>query len=101
MNTAGDTMEVVVYATRYCSYCTRARRLLEAKGVAYREIPVDTDIQARREMERRSGRRTVPQIFVGDRHVGGYEALVDFDTAGELDRLLLALPDGIMRMTPA
>ena len=92
MSVTGDMPEVVLYATRFCSYCTRARRLLEAKGIDYREIPVDMDVDARREMERRSGLRTVPQIFIGDRHIGGYSSLLALDAAGELDRLLFGRP---------
>lgn len=82
------TPDVVLYGTRFCAYCVRARRLLEAKGVDYRDVPVDADAEARREMERRSGSRTVPQVFIGDRHVGGFDALWALETTGELDRLL-------------
>ncbi len=92
MKGPGHTTEIIVYATRYCSYCMRAKRLLEAKGLAYREIPVDSDFDARREMERRSGMRTVPQIFIGDRHIGGYDSLLALDAAGELDRLSFGRP---------
>jgi len=94
VNATGGSSEIVVYATRYCSYCLRAKRLLEAKGASYREVPVDFDIHARREMEQRSGRRSVPQIFIGDLHVGGYDALLALDSAGELDRLLPECPSG-------
>ena len=79
---------VLVYVSRYCGWCTRALALLEAKGVEPEVISVDTDRELRSEMEERSGRRTVPQVFVGDRHVGGYDDLRALDTAGQLDALL-------------
>ena len=79
---------VVMYSTSYCGYCMRARSLLERKGVAINEIKVDEDMREREIMMKRSGRRTVPQIFIGDRHVGGYVDLAALDRAGELDQLL-------------
>jgi glutaredoxin 3 len=79
---------VLVYASRYCGWCTRALALLEAKDVTPEVIVVDTDRELRMEMEERSGRRTVPQIFIGDRHIGGYDDLRALDTAGQLDALL-------------
>ena len=79
---------VEVYATPFCPYCMRARDLLERKGVAYAEIRVDRDLEKRREMENRSKRRTVPQIFIGDYHVGGYDDLAALDRTGRLDALL-------------
>lgn len=88
MNSRPNPVAVTMYATRYCSYCMRARQLLESKGVAYKEILVDNDPASRREMEYRSGARTVPQIFFGDRCVGGFDALRALEIAGELDRLL-------------
>lgn len=84
------SVPVLVYVSRYCGWCTRALALLEAKGVTPEVIVVDTDRELRRDMEERSGRRTVPQIFIGDRHVGGYDDLRALDTAGQLDALLLA-----------
>lgn len=79
---------VLVYSTRICPYCMMAKRLLQMKGVKYDEVMVDLDTQRRDEMMQRSGRRTVPQIFVGDTHVGGYEDLAALDRAGRLDPLL-------------
>ncbi len=79
---------VVVYASRYCGWCTRALAMLEAKGVKYQVIVVDSDRERRREMEQRSGRRTVPQIFVGERHIGGFDDLRSLESAGGLDELL-------------
>ena len=83
---------VVVYASRYCGWCTRALVLLENKGVQAEIINVDLDRAARSEMEERSGRRTVPQIFIGDRHIGGYDDLRALDSAGQLDPLLTVEP---------
>jgi len=65
-----------------------AKRLLQAKGVDYHDVAVDADSERRAEMMHRSGRYTVPQIFVGERHVGGYDDLAALDRAGELDPLL-------------
>ena len=79
---------VVMYSTSYCGYCMRARSLLERKGVAINEIKVDEDMREREIMMKRSGRRTVPQIFIGERHVGGYDDLAALDRSGELDQLL-------------
>jgi glutaredoxin 3 len=84
-----EAPEIVMYSTGWCPYCVRARGLLERKGAAVREIKVDEDPAERQAMLTRSGgRRTVPQIFIGDRHVGGFEELYALDRAGELDQLL-------------
>lgn len=80
--------EIVMYATGWCPYCSRARYLLESKGVAWREIDVDAVPDARAEMRERSRRTTVPQIFIGDRHIGGFDDLRALDAQGELDPLL-------------
>ena len=80
--------DVVVYLAGWCPYCQRARGLLSKKGVQVREIDVDDDPQLREEMIARSGRRTVPQIFIGEKHVGGCDDLLALDERGELDRLL-------------
>ena len=82
------SVRVVIYTTAFCGYCSRARQLLERKGVAYEEIRIDGDAERRREMMTRSGRRTVPQIFIGDRHVGGCDDLFALDRAGQLDPLI-------------
>jgi glutaredoxin 3 len=84
-----ETPEIVIYSTGWCPYCVRARGLLERKGAAFREIKVDEDPTERERMLARSGgRRTVPQIFIGERHVGGFDELYALDRAGELDQLL-------------
>lgn len=83
-----DHPTVTVYSTGWCPYCDRAKRLLKRKGVAYREIDVDHDPAQRELMEARSGRMTVPQIFIGDTHVGGSDDLHELDRSGKLDSLL-------------
>jgi glutaredoxin 3 len=88
MNT--DTQRVTMYWRAGCGYCTRARALLERKGVAYTEINVETVAGARQEMQQRSGRNTVPQIFVGERHLGGFDDINALDGRGELDPILAA-----------
>ena len=80
--------EVLVYLTQYCPYCIRARALLERKGVTYRAIDVGGDPALWAEMEARSRRSTVPQIFIGAHHVGGYDDMAALDAEGGLDRLL-------------
>jgi glutaredoxin 3 len=80
--------DVVVYLAGWCPYCQRARDLLSKKGLEFREIDVDDDPQLREEMIARSGRRTVPQIFIGEKHVGGCDDLLSLDGRGELDRLI-------------
>ncbi|HQR23606.1 MAG TPA: glutaredoxin 3 [Steroidobacteraceae bacterium] len=83
------TPDIVVYSTAWCGYCDRAKALLERKGLVYREIRVDEDPAERQAMLARSGgRRTVPQVFIGDRHVGGFDELYALDKAGQLDTLL-------------
>jgi glutaredoxin 3 len=82
---------VEIYTSAWCGYCTRAKRLLESKNVAYEELGVDMDAARRREMtERSGGLRTVPQIFVDGRHVGGCDELYALDREGRLDALLAA-----------
>lgn len=85
---AAEDAKVVLYTTPICGYCAAARRLLDTKGVAYREIDVMMDPAMRAEMNDRSGRRTVPQIFIGDTHVGGFDDLNALEHRGELDALL-------------
>jgi len=79
---------VTMYATSWCPYCDRARRLLGRKGVAFTEIDVESAPEKRAEMRTRSGRTSVPQIFIGDRHVGGSDDLHALEDAGKLDALL-------------
>jgi glutaredoxin 3 len=79
---------VVMYTTNWCPYCERARKLLAAKNVSIEEIDVESAPDKRAEMHTRSGRRSVPQIFIGDHHVGGSDDLLALEKAGELDSLL-------------
>ena len=79
---------IEMYVTQWCPYCAMAKRLLAEKGREWTEIDVEADSGRRAEMMERSGRRTVPQIFVGDRHVGGFDDLEVLERAGELDALL-------------
>ena len=80
--------QVVIYTTNYCPYCTAAKALLRSKNVSFDEIDVTSDQLRRGEMEQRSQRRTVPQIFIDGKPIGGYEDARDLDANGELDRLL-------------
>jgi glutaredoxin 3 len=80
-----------MYSTGWCSFCARARALLERKGIAVREIDAE-DAEQRAEMIQRSGRRSVPQIFIGSRHIGGYEELYTLERSGELDTMLKEIP---------
>ena len=83
--------KVTMYATGVCPYCQMAERLLRSKGIATIEkVRVDLDPARREEMMQRTGRRTVPQIYVGEKHVGGYDDLAALDRAGGLDPLLAA-----------
>jgi len=82
---------VVMYATGGCPYCHAAERLLAKKGVQdLEQIRVDIDVQRRQEMAQRSGRRTVPQIWIGERHVGGCDELYELEADGALEALLAA-----------
>ena len=79
---------VIVYSQPFCGYCSAAKRLLKEKGAEFSEVDVMLEAGRRDEMIERSGRRTVPQIFIDGRHVGGYDDLSALDRSGELDRLL-------------
>ncbi|MCB1856509.1 MAG: glutaredoxin 3 [Halieaceae bacterium] len=79
---------VVMYSTRFCPYCIRARGLLQARQVEFTDIAVDGQPELRREMTERSGRYTVPQIWIGEHHVGGYDDLALLERQGRLDDLL-------------
>jgi glutaredoxin 3 len=79
---------VIIYATAICPYCVRAKHLLQRKGVEFREIRVDHDQQQMDYMMQVTRRHTVPQIFIGDIHVGGFDDLARLDARGELDPML-------------
>ena len=80
--------KVEMYTTSWCPYCERARQLLQKKGATFEEISIETHPDRRAEMIQRSGRHTVPQIFIGDRHIGGSDDLHALNHAGGLDPLL-------------
>ena len=80
--------QVTIYTRPFCGYCARALKLLKDKGVAFTEIEAGFDPDKRREMMDRSGRSTFPQIFVGERHIGGCDDMLALERAGKLDPLL-------------
>jgi glutaredoxin 3 len=82
--------KVLMYTTEWCPYCRRAEALLRAKGAEIEKIDVDAQPDSRAEMQRRSHRRTVPQIWIGATHVGGCDELHDLERRGRLDALLAA-----------
>ena len=87
---------IVLYATKYCGYCSAAKRLLSKKGLDYEEIDVGFDSAKRAEMTQRAGgMRTVPQIFVHDRHVGGYTELAALERDGQLEAWLANAPGAL------
>ena len=80
---------ITIYTTRYCPYCLRAKRLLSEKGASFEEIGVDGDREARKQLaEKAGGLTTVPQIWIGETHVGGCDELYALERAGKLDALL-------------
>ena len=79
---------VTIYTTPYCPFCVRAKRLLTQKKVAYEEIDVSVDDDARERLAARTGQQTVPQIYIGEKHVGGSDELYELESKGELDALL-------------
>ncbi|MCK5726705.1 MAG: glutaredoxin 3 [Thiotrichaceae bacterium] len=82
--------KVTIYTTLFCPYCVRARQLLKRKKIKFTELRVN-DSRIRTEMERRAeGRTSVPQIFIDDHHVGGYDDLAQINSTGELDKLMTA-----------
>ena len=80
--------KVLMYSSRLCPYCRMAERLLEKKGAQTEKVMVDENPARREEMTRRAGRTSVPQIFIGETHVGGYTELAELERAGRLDALL-------------
>lgn len=81
-------IKIEVYSTEFCPYCTRARMLLDSKGVSYTEFRVDLDAELRTEMQQRSQRTSVPQIFIDGRHIGGFDELAQLEVVNELDSIL-------------
>ncbi|NIB39669.1 glutaredoxin 3 [Pseudomaricurvus alkylphenolicus] len=84
-------MSATLYTTRYCPYCLRAKALLDHRGVDYTEIAVDGNPELRQEMMAKSGRHTVPQIWIGERHIGGCDDLMLLDRSGKLEQMLGAV----------
>jgi glutaredoxin 3 len=82
--------QVVLYGTRFCPFCIQARRLLTNKGIEFKDIPLDSDPELRASVMERSSRHTVPQIWIGEEHLGGYTELRQLDTQGGLDSLVAA-----------
>lgn len=82
------TVKIEIYSTAYCPYCIRARQLLQNKGIAYTEYRIDKEPGMRREMEQRSQRTSVPQIFIADKHIGGCDELLELEYDQVLDQLL-------------
>jgi glutaredoxin 3 len=80
--------QITIYTRALCGYCSAARELLDSKGVDYDELDTTLNSKLRAEMKARSGRETVPQIFIEDQHIGGYDDMAALDAAGELDGLL-------------
>jgi glutaredoxin 3 len=85
----GQQKKIVIYTTSWCPYCIRATRLLKSKGWKFEEIDVDGDDEKRAWLRRVTGRRTVPQIFIEEESVGGYDEIAALDRRGELDRKVL------------
>lgn len=87
--------KVTIYTTRFCPYCVAARRLLARKNVAYDEIDVGGQPDLRREMQAKSGRHTVPQIWIDEMHIGGCDELYELEDQGRLDALLADRPQTV------
>jgi glutaredoxin 3 len=85
-----DLNQIVIYGTQFCPYCVAARQLFDAEGIEYKYIAVDNDPDLRDNISQRSGQRTVPQIWIGEQHIGGFTDLRKLALNGELDHLLNA-----------
>jgi glutaredoxin 3 len=83
-----DDTQVTIYGTKTCGFCGAARMLLKKRAIAFEDIVITDDIEKRKEMQEKSGRSSVPQIFVGDKAIGGFEELCALEESGELDKLL-------------
>ena len=80
--------KIIIYSTRICPYCVRAKNFFSKKNIEYTEIMIDRDPEQMRIMMEKSGRQSVPQIFIGDYHVGGFDDLIENDMDGKLEGLL-------------
>lgn len=83
-----DQPKIEIYGTEYCGFCTAARILLKKKGLDYQDIAVSASEQAMAEMRERSGNSSVPQIFINDQPIGGFDELYELEQSGDLDKLL-------------
>ena len=83
-----DKAKITMYGSEYCSYCMAARMLLKKKGVEYEELLIGNDPALRADMIQRSNRTSVPQIFIDDQAIGGFDELYELEDSGELDRML-------------
>ena len=88
-----DKSRIRIYGSETCSFCMAARMLLKKKGLAYQDIAIGGDDELRRKIETLSGQRTVPQIFIDDRPIGGFDELYELEKSGDLDRLLASVTD--------
>ncbi len=86
--TDSSTPEITLYTSAICGYCVAAKNFLKSKGLAWNEVRIDTDPEARKKMLATARRTSVPQIFIGDTHVGGYDDLMALHRAGKLEALL-------------
>lgn len=82
------TPNIIIYSSSYCPYCVRAKELFKRKGVSFNEIFVDSDDKLREEMITKTNRRSVPQIFINDKHIGGCDDLYELERTGKLNDLL-------------
>jgi glutaredoxin 3 len=81
--------KVIIYSANYCPYCNKAKTLLKSKNIAFDEINIENNNELKQEMiERSNGRKTIPQIFIDEKHVGGFDDLYELEVKGELDALL-------------
>ncbi len=89
MTQYGEASKIVIYTTSYCPYCVKAKRLLDQKDVSYKEINVEDNLELRQELVKKSGgRKTVPQIFINDQHIGGCDDLYALEEKNELDKII-------------
>jgi glutaredoxin 3 len=86
---AATSLPIVMYTTRFCPYCIAARGLLQSKGWDYQDIPVDADQGLRLEMRQKSGQHTVPQIWIGDQHIGGCDELFRLEVGNQLNAMVM------------
>ncbi len=99
--TGKSPMTVTIYTRKFCSYCVHAKNLFDRLGVSYQEISLDRDPEALQKMCEMSGRRSVPQIWIGETHVGGCDDLYALHRTGQLQQLLGAAPPGSEGSRPA